>query len=302
MQLKSKELRIEVTSKCNAACTICPREKMTRPLVTMTTGHFKYLVSQGHSLGVETVSLFGHGEPLLDNDLASKIRFCSEAQFQTFITTNASLLDPDTSFELLSAGLSHIRFSAHGFDEAYNRVHRKLDWNRMIENIGHFLDIKSGLNSRCIVSVSVIPMHDESLDRIRSFWEPHCDYLEIWKPHNWTDGRDYRKVNKRKRTCGRPHSGPIQIQADGKMIVCCFDFDGKMVVGDTEKNTIEEILTGDKFDLIRRKHELWDHSGLLCETCDQLNEEEESPLLYSSRDETREAGRLSSTKIKLKEN
>jgi hypothetical protein len=74
-----------------------------------------------------------------------------------------------------------------------------------------------------------------------------------------------------------------------------------MVVGDTYKNTIEEILQCDAFDEIRRKHERGDHRGLICEACDQLNIEEESPLLYSSRDETLEAGRLSSTKFKLKE-
>jgi hypothetical protein len=304
MQLKSKEFRIEVTSRCNAHCTICPREKMTRPLVTMDTAHFKYVVSQAHALDVQTISLFGHGEPLLDPGLVDKLRYCSEAQFETFITTNASMLSPDASYELLNAGLSHIRFSAHGFGENYNKVHKGLDWNRFAENVGHFMRMRHDLNSRCVISVSVIPMNDERISDIRRFWEPNCDFLEIWRPHNWTDGRSYRgiKVCQRKKTCGRPHSGPVQIQADGKMIVCCFDFDGKMIVGDTHKNTVEEILQCDEFDRIRRKHETGDHSGLLCATCDQLNIDQSSPLLYSNRDDKMEAGRLSSTKIKLKEN
>jgi MoaA/NifB/PqqE/SkfB family radical SAM enzyme len=254
-------------------------------------------------MGVETISLFGHGEPLLDKEIADKIQYCFAAGFDTFITTNGSLLDHETSYNILEAGLSHIRFSAHGIGDDYNNVHKGLNWDRFVENFKTFSHTLKLMESRCKISVSVIPMNGENINDIVKTWKPNCDYLEIWKPHNWTDGRNYRflKVTQRKKTCGRPDSGPVQIQADGKVIVCCFDYDGKMVVGDTYKNTIEEILQCDAFDEIRRKHERGDHRGLICEACDQLNIEEESPLLYSSRDETLEAGRLSSTKFKLKE-
>jgi hypothetical protein len=272
-------------------------------MATMPMGHFKYLVTQAHALEVNTISLFGHGEPLLDREIADKIQYCFAAGFDTFLTTNGSLLTEDLAYHILKAGLSHIRFSAHGTGDHYNKVHQGLDWKQFSENFKMFCRTLKLMESRCKVSVSVIPMNGEGISEIVKIWKPYCDYLEIWKPHNWADGRNYRflKGLRRKKTCGRPDSGPVQIQADGKMIVCCFDYDGKMVMGDTHKNTIEEILQSDTFDEIRRKHAKGDHRGLLCETCDQLNIEDESPLLYSSRDETLEAGRLSSTKIKLKE-
>ena len=138
-------------------------------------------------------------------------------------------------------------------------------------------------NHKCKVSMSVIPRHNETVDYIRGFWEPVVDWLEIWKPHNWTDGRDYRKVSQKKKTCGRPFSGPIQIQSDGKMIVCCFDYNGVLTVGDTHKESIADILKGKKFNEIRRKHESGDLTGLICLTCDQLNEGNDQ-LLYSSID------------------
>jgi len=103
-----------------------------------------------------------------------------------------------------------------------------------------------------------------------------------------------------KKTCGRPLNGPIQINADGKMMVCCFDFDGKLTVGDTYKDSIADILKGDKFNEIREKHRTGNHTGTICEMCDQLNEDDD-PLIYSSRDPDREIGKTSSTKFKLKE-
>ena len=83
-------------------------------------------------------------------------------------------------------------------------------------------------------------------------------------------------------------------------MVCCFDFNAKLTVGDTRKNTIEEILKGKEFSEIRNKHADGNLTGLICETCDQLNEDDD-PLLYSSRDPDKQIGTTSSTKFKIGE-
>jgi hypothetical protein len=83
------------------------------------------------------------------------------------------------------------------------------------------------------------------------------------------------------------------------MVPCCFDYDGRMLMGDTHKQSIEEILKGPKYVQLRERHEAGDLEGLPCEVCDQLNIEAESPLLYSSVDKDKEVGKTSSTKFKL---
>jgi molybdenum cofactor biosynthesis enzyme MoaA len=298
MKLINPEVRIETTARCNASCTICPREKMTRPKVVMPIDHFMYLVDQAKSLGAETISLFGHGEPLMDFVLEDKIQYCSENGLKTFITSNAGLLIKKRAHRLVNFGLDHIRFSVHGFKENYEKVHRGLEWNKVIDNINYFIDNKNG----CKVSISVIPMHRETVDDICYFWESKdIDFLEIWKPHNWCYGKDFRLIKsmRRKRTCGRPENGPIQIQSDGRAIVCCFDFDGKLVVGNTYEEDLENIIKGARYNEIRQQHRDGNLAGLICETCDQLQTEDENPLLYSSRDETRAVGKTSSTKFNM---
>jgi radical SAM protein with 4Fe4S-binding SPASM domain len=298
MKLRNPEIRIETTAKCNANCTICPREQMTRPKAIMPLSHFMDLVDQAIDIGADTISLFGHGEPLTDYVLEEKIDYCRENGLSTFITSNAGILTYKRAKSLINAGLNHIRFSVHGFYGDYESVHRGLKWDTVIENIANFINNKR----KCKVSISVIPMAGETEKTIREFWDTkNIDFLEIWKPHNWCYGQNNRQVNQRKRTCGRPESGPVQIQADGKMIVCCFDFNGKMIVGNTYNNTIEEILKSKQFDFIRDKHAAGDMEGLICKECDQLNIEEVSPLLYSSRDASREVGKTSSTKYKMME-
>lgn len=287
--LLNPELRIENTNLCNAKCVICPREKMTRKLEVMPTEHFENLVKQACSLGTEMISIFGYGEPLMDSEIVDKLKLARN--FTTFITTNASLLTTDLSIKLLNAGLNKIRFSVHGWDKNYEKVHG-LNYETTKHNIENFVRI----NKNCHVSYSVIPMFGESVEEIKDMYQG-CE-LEIWKPHNWTDGRAFRGARQRKLTCGRPFNGPVQINADGKIMVCCFDYDGKMIVGDTYKDSIEDIVKGDRFNAIREAHREGNLKGLPCETCDQLNIGD-NPLLYSTIEQG--IGKTSSIKFKLRE-
>lgn len=300
MKLLNPEVRIENTNLCNAHCVICPREKLTRKKTTMPFMHFKKLVDEAKQIGADTISIFGFGEPLLDNDLESKVRYCSDKKLFTFITTNASLLTPTRAVGLINAGLGHIRFSCHGVYNNYDEVHKGLNFSDTHRNIANFLKINSHRYDHPVkTSVTVIPMHGESVNDLLDFWG-NMDDIEVWKPHNWTDGKGFRELGAKKKTCGRPFTGPVQINADGSMMVCCFDFNATLTVGDTYRNTISEILGGERFNLVREAHRTGNLTGLICETCDQLNAGDK-PLLYSTRDPDCNIGVTSSTKFKLKE-
>jgi hypothetical protein len=270
----------------------------------MSNKHFKYLVDQAKDLGADLISIFGFGEPLIDPGLAAKVQYCTDKNLSTFITTNAALLNVDTAYKLLKAGLSKIRISMHGQFKTYEKAHRGLSYSRFIRNVTNFIatnDIK--FNHRCRTALTVMPLHDESPNLIRTNWEGAVDEMEIWKPHGWAGGKDYRTIKRKKKTCGRPFTGPVQINADGMMMVCCFDFNARMTVGNTHKSTIEQILKGKTYNIFRRRHEIGDMTELPCDTCDQLNEynEENNPLIYSNVDKERKIGCTSSTKFNLEE-
>lgn len=299
MQLINSEVRIENTNACNASCSICAREKMTRQITTMPLPRFGNIVDQAKNLGAETISIFGYGEPLLDKEISDKVEYCSIRDLETFITTNASLLYEDMAERLLENGLNHIRFSVHAlYPNAYNNIHKGLNFYNVFSKILNFIYLNEKYNHPCKISISVIPMHGETVDEIVKFWEPMVNWLEIWKPHNWVYGRAYRDKARVNNTCFRPFTGPLQINADGKVMVCCFDFDAKMIVGDTKYNTLEEILKGEIYKSIRKSHEIGLLSHLPCAGCDQLNNGD-NPLLYSNRDKDKTINCTSSTKFKL---
>lgn len=302
MKLINPEVRIETTNLCNAKCIMCPRDELTRPKATISYEHCRNLINQADELGAELISLFGYGEPLIDTSLGAKVLYCTGLGLKTFITTNASLLSNWRANQLIENGLTMIRFSVHGLNrETYENVHVGLNFSKVMENIDNFLDLNTRAGRPIETHITVLAMNGESIGDIRNFWEHRIDFLEIWKPHGWAGQKKYRKIESKKTTCGRPFNGPIQINADGKMMVCCFDTDAKMTVGDTYQNTIKDIIRGEPYREIRKKHIEGTLNGLPCEGCDQRNEETESPLLYSNRDKDRKIGRTSSLKFNLED-
>lgn len=304
MKLINPEVRIETTNRCNANCICCSRDKMTRTQATMPLDHFKNLVDQSKKLHAKLVSPFGFGEPFMDKEISAKVEYCTSKKMDTFLTTNGSLVNMDRARSILDAGLGHIRFSVHAiFPYDYETVHAGLKWQNTIRNILNFIDIRNIKYKSCKVSISAMPLSGESVLDFKKMWLRQVDWLEVWYPHNWIDEKRYRcnySTADRRKTCGRPEFGPVQINADGKMIVCCFDTDAKMVIGDTYKNTIEEILNGPRMAEIRQIHRrnADNDRTLPCHNCDQLNHKKRV-LLFSSRDSKESVSCTSSLKFEL---
>lgn len=297
-QLIIPEARIETTTLCNANCVVCPRHKMKRSkALTMPMNGYIEIVRQLRWLGAKMIVLCGLGEPLCDRYIIERIRCLTAYQLESFITTNAQLLNEETTIKLMESGLTHIRFSVHALlPHQYNRVHKNCDYFTVMNNIYNFITVNDSIKTH----VSVIPLHGEKVEDIRHYWEDcmGVDYLEIWEPHNWINALDYRPLTKeRKKTCGRVNQGPIEITIDRKLRGCCFDWDGDLTFGDAR--SIEKSIKEDpEFAKLQRAHRTGNYEGLVCQTCDQRNVGDK-PLLYSSRDATCEVGKTSTGKNKI---
>ena len=299
-KLINPEVRIENTNRCNASCTICAHDKMTRPKGTMPYELFSELVNQAKGLGATTISVFGFGEPLLDDGLIDKIEVCEYSGLDTFITTNGSLCTWERMYDLFEAGLDHIRFSIHGLYDNYEKIHKGLSFDNVMTNLFSTILLRDKITTDCKISITGIPMNDDEDGHFEMWYFSGVDYTELWRPHNWGTAKDYRKkTEKRKESCNRPFRGPIQIQWDGTVIPCCFLTDSEVILGDAHEQTLGGILKGKAYSEFRGKHEKGDLKGLPCFDCCQLNIEQESPLLYSNRDPEKNLDTTSSIKFKL---
>ncbi len=287
----SNELRFEVTTKCNYNCIICPREKLTRKKETMSFELFKMLFDKinKETAQYNTLTFPGMGEPLLDKTLSKKIEYAKKKNFKALILTNASLLSINKFKELENLGLDSVRVSFYGnTPESYKSVHRVKDdslFKKIRDTLAEICKIKK--TTQVLLTYNVVDSNNDLLvDSWITYWQDKADLLEVWRPHNWVDGMAYRVVQQEKlKTCGRPLKTPLQVQVDGTVNMCCFDFDGKLLLGDLKEQMLKEIFQSHMFKKILECHTIgnFKNSGLICENCDQRNADKSDVMVYNSK-------------------
>ena len=301
------EVRYEVTDHCNANCIMCPREehKHGREHGVMDGGKFKVSIDEVKKLGAQKIVLTGFGEPMLDKGLEEKIRYAKEKGLHTYIITNGSILTGKRAAGILEAGLDEIRISFYGMGaETYNAVMQGLEYQKTHDGIISFLGMRDRINpdARVQLSYLVLPENEVHTETFKEYWEPKVEALEIWKPHNFGDGRSYRdrRIGEaEKESCGRPENGPLQIQWNGEVVPCCYDYNNKIVLGNAFEQPVMEILNSPKYRLLRYAHEK-KRFGIFpfCDQCDQLLPHADA-LIYTNRHNLppEEAVRLSNTDL-----
>ncbi|MBF0275746.1 MAG: radical SAM protein [Nitrospinae bacterium] len=282
-ELTNKEVRIETTNICNAMCIMCPREKHTRKQGIMDMDFFRRLIDEVTDCGAERIFLGGYGEPLIDPKLAERVQYVkSKGLFCNFIS-NGSLWNEEITRKLIDAGLDEIRFSFYGVsDKTYQDVHVNLSFEETNRNIRNLCAVKKG-NPQVLVFYLLLENNEHEVEKFKSEWINIADVIEIWRPHNWSNGRTFRGLDDNKRSCGRPQTGPLQVQWDGTVIPCCWDYNGEMILGDLNTQSVPEVFRSKKYDAIRNAHDEGMFSEFpFCDSCDQLHEHKDA-IVYSSR-------------------
>ncbi|GAH69208.1 unnamed protein product, partial [marine sediment metagenome] len=160
------------------------------------------------------------------------------------------------------------------------------NYEKSLDNIVTFLKIKKELKSKKPFTIIQVMEFDEELSSqnfekqkkkfIKNLENLLLDKLVIRKPHNWgglleIDGVE--KVNTRNSKlipCTFPWYS-LTIFYDGKVYLCPQDFEGKIPLGDLNKNSIKEIFNNQIIKDIRKKFK----SGKIievtpCKDCDRI--------------------------------
>jgi radical SAM protein with 4Fe4S-binding SPASM domain len=276
-------VNIELTDLCNAQCVMCPREKLTRPTGLMDFALYRKIIDElSRKKEVKEIHLNGFGESLLYKDINKAIRYAkSKGIKKTYFVTNASLLTEDAARGLIESGLDAIKFSFYADDPAtYESIHKRLRYEEVKANIERFFAIRRALGAKNpSVALQFLPQAENASqwDGFLRRWGVHVDKrkkdtISQFTIHNWTDGRSYRSVDKsaRKITCGFPFYS-LQILYNGDIALCCYDFNGKLILGNVKDASLLALWNSPQYRRVRTLHRLREFSKLPpCSACDQL--------------------------------
>jgi len=308
---------IEIQGGCNYTCQMCPQ---THPDGTtgargkdwmrkMPLAEFERYVAECAEAGLNVVNLDGSGEATISLDLPEYISVVKKYGAQAVIFSNGYRMNGNFMQECVDAGLDFFRFSIIGYDyDTYKEWMNSENFYRVISNLHEMKRYVVRSKSDCVVATYHLILDNDNIDyevkQYRKIVASANVKTEIWKMHNWSGVYDplYDRAGKKK-TCGRPFSPDIVIRSGGldgntgAVHPCCqvLGRDDEAVLGHGSINTLNEIWYGDKYNKLRKQHEMGDYPDF-CKDCDFLVDDPEV-LVYTNHG--RENYKMYGTKFNL---
>jgi len=258
---------------------------MKRPKGVMDMGLFRSIVDQAVDAGATTVSIENFGEAFCDPHIFERAAYAKSKGLRTMTISNASLLNEDKCRRVVEL-FDTIRLSVYAVTKnTYEKIHRGLNFEDVEANVDCLFKTRKKMPSSKLKIEMYYLLMQENEGELKAWLEKYekmANAVAVWKPHNWSDGRGYRHPQGKKVSCRRPFTGPLQVQWDGFVVPCCFDYDSRIILGDLKKETLREVFGGVKYDELRKAHDEGDFSKFpFCDGCDQLNKREDV-LVYTT--------------------
>ncbi|MBM3251196.1 MAG: radical SAM protein [Candidatus Omnitrophica bacterium] len=284
MKLINPEIRFEVTNMCNAKCIMCPREKMKRRQGVLDLGLYKRILGEAIAGGAKQVSLENYGESFLDPYIFKRAEYAKSRGLEVYTITNGSLFNQENCRKALDL-FDKIRISMYAVTkQTYEIMHRGLVFEEVKANVTRLFQMRQRHHSDLKIEMYFLLMQENrrEMDSFLKEYQNLADAISVWKPHNWGDGRAYRKLVGAKSSCNRPFVGPVQVQWDGLVVPCCFDYDSRIVLGDLNKETLHDVLDSERYNELRQAHRKGNFFKFpFCNACDQLHKQEDV-LVYTT--------------------
>jgi len=261
-------VQIEATNICNAKCTFCPRDDMTRRQGVMEMALFRKIVDECASLGIGHVRMHNYGEAFVDKKLPEKIAYAKAKGIpEVGVITNGSLLGPDVARAVIEAGLDAINISLDAAGkETFESTRLGLKYDKVIANVEGLVRIRRELGRRRPKLILSFVRQDNSAEEqaFIDHWSAVADKIHITELHNWAGTLKRRAdVNF---PCYRQWL-TFTVLWDGRVSLCCADLDGHVVLGDLATETIAGVWNGDTYRRVRRE-QLESGGPAICRNCD----------------------------------
>jgi hypothetical protein len=261
-------VQIESTNLCNAKCVFCPRDDMHRTQGIMSFELFRKIVDECADLGIAHVRVHNYGEPFMDRRLSEKVRYAKQKGIREVgMISNGSLITEHVAREIIESGLDAINISVDASGrEVFDATRLGLNYDKVIANIERLVRIRAELGRKRPKLILSFVRQNNSTDEqaFIEHWRGIADKIHITDLHNWAGTLNRESdVNY---PCYRPWL-TFTVLWDGRVSLCCADFDGRTVLGDLNTATIREIWNAERYVAARRAH-LESGGPDICRSCD----------------------------------
>lgn len=256
-------INIDPSDKCNFRCKFCPTGDLE--LMKKTPGRlfgsmdfelYKKIIDDICQFEdkVKVIRLYKDGEPLLNPHFADMVKYAKQSGCcdRVDTTTNASLLTPELSLEIINAGLDRINISIEGVNNEQYRDFSdyKVDFDKLVENIKFFYENRKQcemivkINGDILTEAQKQEFYDIFgnitdgifIESIMDCWPTYeLEKVEV----NETRGIYGQEINE-VLTCPYVFYS-FAINSDGTSSLCFLDWSRKLIIGDASVQSVKEL-------------------------------------------------------------
>lgn len=261
-------VQIESTNICNAKCVFCPRDDMHRRQGIMSIALFRKIVDECVELGITHVRMHNYGEAFIDKQLVEKVRYAKQRGIKEVgVISNGSLITDQVARGMIDAGLDAINISVDASGkEVFESTRLGLKYDKVIANIERLVRLRTESGKRRPKLILSFVRQNNSADEqaFIEHWRAIADKVHVTDLHNWAGTLNTESdVNY---PCYRPWL-TFTVLWDGRVSLCCADFDGKIILGDLNSHSIADIWNAEPYRNARRQH-LESGGPDICRACD----------------------------------
>ncbi len=278
-------ISIETGNICNLKCPLCPTGQKTPGVARgfMSLENYKKIIDEFGSY-LTLLRLYNWGEPLLNRNLLSMVRYSVERGITTTISSNLAMaLTQDEVRQLLQAGLTKIFVSCDGAgSESYEKYHIGGSFDQVAGNMKLLVQEKQKLPhcyTRIIWLFHVFRHNEHEVDAAKRMAEEIGVEIRVnkmrtdmgkeifeaaresierdtqWIPEDpkyCAFDMEHKEVKAKKSFCDLPWKETV-INWDGSVLPCCSVFEEKYSYGDAFKKNFREVWNDKKYLAARRE-------------------------------------------------
>jgi len=220
---------------------------------------FSKIVKDAFENGHNIASLHFFGEPLMWPHIVKGVALLSANNLFPRISTNGMLLTASLARQLQEAGLKEIMVTIDTLDEeAYGKIRKGGSLAIVKKNIHDVLDATSGLRVYAQFMPTKYNMHEtekvfyKEFGNRRNFKVLKWFIIRMNNSSNISRNLSHQANEVDKRMCDKIFDR-LDVLWDGTTVLCCLDYEGKLVTGNLKENSISQSWLGPRAMSLRKK-------------------------------------------------
>ncbi|MFV0421976.1 radical SAM/SPASM domain-containing protein [Oleidesulfovibrio sp.] len=256
---------IEITNRCNLNCSMCNTQMSKRPKGIMPPAVFDQVICRLKSMGIHHAALHTVGETLVHPQINDLINIAHARDFTVFFSTNAQLTGKlKGTLPLFSKTFNQFRVSIDGATpETYAAIRKGGKIEKVFESMHAIMQHNKEQGTNFTIGTNYI-VSETNADEIDLFLKIFGRFIPLEQmsfalPNSLSPDPSFLKeiipfhnlIYPHAYSCSMPFN-TIAITFDGKMSLCCRDYDGDLELGSFLEHHPLKLWHSEKAVAVRR--------------------------------------------------